>query len=83
MDITCLTPAQIETLFAAVDRHRRFFERLHERCVSAGFQPDDPLRRQVRACLLSLRELTLKLNDLRPKGLSRMVMRASRSWPRV
>ena len=83
MDSIHLTPEQVEQLFAAVDRQRRFFERLHERCLAAGFPEDDMIRVRVRACLLATRELTLGVNDWRRKGLSRQVLRASKSWPRV
>ena len=78
-----MTPAQVEQLYSVVDRHRRFFERLHERCVAAGFPAEDVIRVRVRACLLAARELTLAVNDCRGKGPSRQVIRASKSWPRV
>jgi hypothetical protein len=51
--------------------------------VSAGFPAYDAIRVRVRACLLAVRELTLGVNDWRRKGLSRQMLRASKSWPGV
>ena len=78
-----LTDSQTEALFAALDRHRRYLERLHARCVARGFPAADPLRAGARAAVLSLRRLCLTVNDGRRKGLGHRYQKSSRAWPAV
>lgn len=78
-----LTDEQRDRLFAVVERHRLWLERLHERCVARGFPPADSLRLHVARALRAHRRLCLEANEGRRKGVYRRYVRRSRSWPAV
>lgn len=76
-----LKPAQVEALHATVDRHRRFLERLHARCVELDGPADSPLRREARLAVLAYRALALAANDGRPEGVRRDYLDRAAAWP--
>jgi hypothetical protein len=73
-----LNDDQVEALFARVDWHRIWLQRLHDRVVHRGFPPRDAFRQRIGAALAAHRELALLLNDSRRKGRAHPYLKRAR-----
>ena len=82
MYFTDLNDDQVEALFAHVDWHCWWLQRLYDRMNARGFPPTDSLRLRVRAALAAHRELALHLNDSRRKGRAHPYLKRAQDWPR-